>query len=225
MMPGLHRHGRESLRGARLALGLALVALAAGGATAADTAPPPTVLLLFSLRSTAPAVPEAERAFRSEVEKVYNPLNIQVEHLDVPDESAARYAADRGLLREKYAGRRIDVVVTCASGPLSRNREVLFPSVGGVLGREPASVEDAGCLGRDRVRGTVDRRTIGVALDLHPEARGSCSSAAPSPQDKASGSSPAGSSRRRPLAWRSSRWADSISRTSSCASRSSAGTA
>ena len=182
------------MRGARLALGMALVAVAAGGATAADTAPPPTVLLLFSLRSTAPAVPEIETAFRSQVEKAYGaPVDIQVEHLDVPDESAAPYTRRIvDLLCEKYAGRRIDVVVTMrleALRLLLENREVLFPGVPVVFSDvSRASVE--GMRLPPDVTGafvrTADQRTVSVALDLHPEARRVVLVGGSSPQDKAS---------------------------------------
>jgi len=162
------------LRGARLALGIALAAGAAGGATAADSAQPPTVLLLFSLRNTAPAVSEIEASFRSELEKAYGaPVDIQVEHLDVPDESAAPYARRIvDLLREKYAGRRIDVVVTMrleALRLLLDNREALFPGVPVVFSDvSRASVE--GMRLPPDVTGafvrTADQRTVSVALDL-----------------------------------------------------------
>ena len=182
------------MRGARLALGIGLAAVAAGGATAAETAPPPTVLLLFSLRSTAPAVSEIEASFRGEVEKAYGaPVDIQVEHLDVPDESAAPYARRIvDLLREKYAGRRIDVVVTMrleALRLLLDNREALFPGVPVVFSDvSRASVE--GMRLPSDVTGafvrTADQRTVSVALDLHPEARRVVLVGGSSPQDKAS---------------------------------------
>ena len=165
-MPRLHGHGRDPLRGARLALGMALVAVAAGGATAADPAPPPTVLLLFSLRSTAPAVSEIEASFRSEVEKAYGaPVDLQVEHLDLPDESVVPYARRIvDLLREKYAGRRIDVVVTMrleALRLLLENREALFPGVPVVFSDVSRSERggDAAASGRDR----------GLRQDRRPE--------------------------------------------------------
>ncbi len=204
------------MRGARLALGMALVAVAAGGATAADTAPPPTVLLLFSLRSTAPAVPEIERAFRSQVEKAYGaPVDIQVEHLDVPDESAAPYTRRIvDLLCEKYAGRRIDVVVTMrleALRLLLENREVLFPGVPVVFSDVSRASVEGMRLPPDVTGAFVGPRTRGRSAWRSTSIRrlaGSCSSAAPHPQDKASEAFARALVEKKAPAWRSSRWAD-----------------
>ena len=69
------------------ALGAALVALAPGAARAASGAvDTPSALLLFSLRSTAPAVREIESAFRGVLETGYgSPVDLHVEYLDLPD--------------------------------------------------------------------------------------------------------------------------------------------
>ena len=223
------------MRGARLALGMALVAVAAGGATAADSAPPPTVLLLFSLRSTAPAVSEIEASFRSEVEKAYGaPVDIQVEHLDVPDESVVPYARRLvDLLREKYAGRRIDVVVARrleALRFLLENREALFPGVPVVFSDVSRRSVEGLRLPPDVTGAFVRyRRTRGRSAWPSTSIRrlaGSCSSAAPHPQDKAF------EAFARRLVEDEGPWhggllagRPSISTTSSCGFRSSAGTA
>ena len=120
-------------------------------------------------------------------------MDIQVEHLDVPDESAAPYTRRIvDLLREKYAGRRIDVVVTMrleALRLLLENREALFPGVPVVFSDvSRASVE--GMRLPPDVTGafvrTADQRTVSVALDLHPEARRVVLVGGSSPSDKAS---------------------------------------
>jgi formate hydrogenlyase transcriptional activator len=181
------------LRGARLALGIALAAVAAGGATAADTATPPTVLLLFSLRSTAPAVSEIEASFRGEVEKAYGaPVDLQVEHLDLPDASVVPYARRLvDLLREKYGGRPVDVVVVQEGQALRfllENREALFPGVP-VVFTDVTRRSVAGLRLPPDVTGAFlvleGQRTVRVALDLHPEARRVVLFSGSSPADKA----------------------------------------
>ena len=167
------------MRGARLALGMALVAVAAGVATAADPAHPPTVLLLFSLRSTAPAVSEIEASFRGEVEKTYGaPVDLQVEYLDLPDASVVPYARRLVvLLQERYAGRRLDVVVVEEGQALRfllENREALFPGVP-VVFTDVTRRSLTGLRLPPDVTGAFQvlegQRTVRVALDLHPEAR------------------------------------------------------
>ena len=122
------------MRGARLALGIALVAVAAGGATAADTAPRPPCSSSSrcaapprpSPRSRGPSGARSRRAYGA-------PVDLQVEHLDLPDASVVPYARRLvDLLREKYAGRRVDVVVVEEGQALRfllENREALFPGV------------------------------------------------------------------------------------------------
>jgi PAS domain S-box-containing protein len=171
-----------------------LAAVAAGEAPAAETAPPPTVLLLFSLRSTAPAVSEIEASFRGAVEKAYGaPVDLQVEHLDLPNASAVPYARRLvDLLQAKYAGRRIDVVVTMrleALRLLLDNREALFPNVPVVFSDVSRASVEGMRLPSDVIGAfvrTADQRTVSVALDLHPEARRVVLVGGSSPQDKAS---------------------------------------
>ena len=181
------------MRGARLALGIVLAALTAGGPSAADSAHPPTVLLLFSLRSTAPAVSEMEVSFRGEVEKAYGaPVDLQVEYLDLPDASVVPYARRLvELLREKYEGRHVDVVVVQEGQALRfllENREALFPGV-------PVVFTDVTRRSLEGLRLPPDvtgafqvlegQRTVSVALDLHPEARRVVIVAGSSPADRA----------------------------------------
>jgi PAS domain S-box-containing protein len=170
-----------------------LAALTAGGVSAADSTHPPTVLLLFSLRSTAPAVSEIEGSFRGELEKSYGaPVDLQVEYLDLPDASVVPYARRLvELLREKYSGRRVDVVVV-EEGQALRfllgNREALFPGV-------PVVFTDVTRRSVERLHLPPDvtgaflvlegQRTVRVALDLHPEARRVVLVAGSSPADMA----------------------------------------
>jgi formate hydrogenlyase transcriptional activator len=175
-----------------LALGVALTAVVALGAPPSETVPP-TVLLLFSLRTTAPAVSEMEGSFRGEVEKSYGaPVDLQVEHLDLPDASALPYARRLvDLLREKYAGRRPDVVVVEEGQALRfllENREALFPGVP-VVFTDVTRRSIAGLRLPPDVTGAFlvleNQRTVQVALDLHPGARRMVLVAGSSPADKA----------------------------------------
>jgi formate hydrogenlyase transcriptional activator len=181
------------LRGSRLAIGVALAAVAAGGAAVAETSPPPTVLLLFSLRTTAPAVSEMEGSFRGEVERAYGAaVDLQVEHLDLPDASVVPYARRLvDLLHEKYAGRHVDVVVAQEGQALRfllENREALFPGVP-VVFTDVTRRSIAGLTLPPDVTGAFlvleGQRTIRVALDLHPEARRVVLFAGSSPADRA----------------------------------------
>jgi hypothetical protein len=137
------------------------------------------VLMLFSLRSTAPTVTNVETTFRRVVEeKLGSPVDLRVEYLDLPDEGAVPYArrlAD--LLAEKYAGQPIDVVVVQRPEALAfllQNREALFPRVPIVFTdvspdelvrlKPPADVTGA-------LRVTGGQGTVSVALDLLPDTR------------------------------------------------------
>ena len=181
------------MSGMRLAVGLAVAAAVSGAATATDRSAPPTVLLLFSLRSTAPAVSEIEGSFRGEVEKSYGaPVDLQVEYLDLPDASVVPYARRLvDLLREKYSSRRVDVVVVQEGQALRfllGNREALFPGVP-VVFTDVTRRSLAGLRLPPDVTGAFQvlegQRTVRVALDLHPEARRVVLVAGSSPSDRA----------------------------------------
>ena len=180
------------MKTAGLALGIALTAVAARGAPPSETVPP-TVLLLFSLRTTAPAVSEMEGSFRGEVEKSYGaPVDLQVEHLDLPDASDLPYSRRLvDLLREKYAARRPNVIVVQEGQALRfllENREELFPGVP-VVFTDVTRRSLAGLRLPPDVTGAFlvleNQRTVSVALDLHPEARRVVLVAGSSPADKA----------------------------------------
>ena len=181
------------MKGVRFALGIALAAVASPSAIAAETATPPAVLVLFSLRSTAPAVTEIEASFRGEVEKAYAaPVDLHIEHLDLPDAAVAPYARRLvDLLREKYAGRRLDVVVVEEGQALRfllENREALFPGVP-VVFTDVTRRSIAGLSLPPDVTGVLlvleGQRTVRVALDLHPGARRVVLVAGSSPADRA----------------------------------------
>ena len=181
------------MKGVRFALGIALAAVASPSAIAAETTTPPAVLVLFSLRSTAPAVTEIEASFRGEVEKAYGaPVDLHIEHLDLPDAAVVPYARRLvDLLREKYAGRRLDVVVVEEGQALRfllENREALFPGVP-VVFTDVTRRSIAGLSLPPDVTGVFlvleGQRTVRVALDLHPGARRVVLVAGSSPADRA----------------------------------------
>jgi hypothetical protein len=73
-------------------LGLLLVLIVLGESAWAEVVRSPTVLFLFALRSTAPAVHETEVAFRDSLEKGFGaPVDVHVEYLDLPDASVVPY--------------------------------------------------------------------------------------------------------------------------------------
>ena len=140
---------------------------------------PRTVLMLFALRSTAPAVAELESAFRRTVEEgLASPVDFHVEYLDLPEATDAPYAPElTALLRTKYAGRQFDLVAVQQSSALAfllQTREELFRGV-------PVLFFDVGRSEFERLRPPADvtgallaterQRTIDVALDLVPGAR------------------------------------------------------
>ena len=93
-----------------------------------------SVLMLFSLRSTAPAVAELESTFRRTVESgLASPVDFHVEYLDLPETTGAPYAPElTALLRRKYAGRQFDLIAVQQSPALAfllQNREALFSGV------------------------------------------------------------------------------------------------
>ena len=140
---------------------------------------PRLVLMLFSLRSTAPAVAELETTFRRTVESgLASPVDFHVEYLDFPEATGAPYAPElTALLRKKYAGRQFDLVAVQQSEALAfllQNRETLFPGV-------PVVFLDVVRSEYERLRPPADvtgallvlegQRTVDVALDLVPDAR------------------------------------------------------
>ena len=167
-------------RGAWRWIWIPLLALPmSGAAPPPQAARPPSILLLFSLRNTAPAVAAMEAGFRETVEKRLGaPVDLHVEYLDLPDASAVSYGKLlTDLLREKYAGRPIDIVV--AAGPealqyLRVNRDSLFSSAQAVFVNVDRASLGGGPLPRDTTGSILpmeEQKTVRVALDLHPDAK------------------------------------------------------
>jgi PAS domain S-box-containing protein len=167
-------------RSSQVGIATTLLFLAALGVAYADEqSRPRSVLLLFSLRSTAASVGPLESAFRETLEKSFEgPVDFHVEYLDLPDASNVPYGQRlTDLLREKYAGRPIDVVVAARMETLRyllQNREALFPGVPVVFtdisrqdfGKGPLPADTTGAF-----LSMEGQKTVDVALDLHPEAQ------------------------------------------------------
>ena len=135
--------------------------------------------MLFSLRSTAPAVAELETTFRRAVESgLASPVDFHVEYLDLPETTGAPYAPElTELLRKKYAGRQLDLVAVQQSEALAfllHHRETLFPGV-------PVVFMDVVRSEFEQLRPPADvtgsflvlegQRTVNVAFELVPGAR------------------------------------------------------
>jgi hypothetical protein len=176
------RDGRRPTRRALLGLALtamALAALASSRTARAEGQRPPTVILLFSLRSTAPAVAEMERGFRTSLDAGYGaPVDLHVDYLDLTDTSTPAYGRQLAtLLREKYAGRPVDGVVAERAeglGFVLQHRERVFPGARVVF--TEVTREGLEALGPPSdVTGVFlvnsGQRTVKVALDLHPDTR------------------------------------------------------
>ena len=144
-----------------------------------DLQRPRTVLMLFSLRSTAPAVAELETTFRRTVESgLASPVDFHVEYLDLPETTGAPYAPElTALLRRKYVGQQFDLIAVQQSPALAfllQNREALFSGV-------PVVFFDVGRAEFEALRPPADvtgalhvnerQRTVDIALDLVPDAR------------------------------------------------------
>ncbi len=158
----------------------------AGAAAAAAPGPPenghariPAVLLLFPLRSNAPVLTTMVATYREKLETALRgPIDLHVEYLDLPDAADTAYGRRlTELLREKYAGRPIEVVVAHrieALTFLQQNRGILFPGASVVfmdvarqdLGNDPLTPNTTGIFLE-----AAGQRTVRVALDLHPDAR------------------------------------------------------
>jgi signal transduction histidine kinase len=156
---------------------LALAALGAAPGTArAQTGPPRTVLTIHWGSEHFPGTSSVDAAIRSAVlSNPRMPVNYFAEYLeseDFPVETAS--IALRDAIRLKFRGRRIDLVITNASGALQfavRFREELFPGVPIVfigvavpqIATDPAVRGITGV-----VRDTAFVETGELALQLHP---------------------------------------------------------
>ncbi len=168
-----------SRKGAALRLIVPVLAMSALAAAPDDPeVRPRSVLLLFSLRSTAASVAPLESAFRTTLEKTLDaPVDFHVEYLDLPDSANVPYGRRlTELLREKYAGRRIDVVVTArmeALNYLLQNRKALFPGVPLVftdIARQDVADKPLPPDATGAFLVMEGQKTVDVALDLHPDA-------------------------------------------------------
>ena len=156
-----------------------LVGVAPAALAAQPSGGVPTVMVVFSLRSTAPSVAEMEPTFRRALAStIGSNVDLHVEYLDLSDSSSPACEKQLvALLREKYAARRFDVLITDrpeALGFVLRHRTALFTGVPVVF--TDVTRESAGTLSLPPdVTGTYlvteHLRTARVALELHPTAR------------------------------------------------------
>ena len=141
-------------------------------------APPRTVLMLSSERSELPSIPAFERGLRQNFSESNGTTEFFVEYLDFGRfPGQAQEAAFARYLRDRYSGRRIDVIVPfheAAFEFLLAHREELFPGVPVVAaGIERRSVEGRK-LPPDITTIPVIYdydRTLELALALQPDAQ------------------------------------------------------
>ena len=156
-----------------------LAAAVVAGATAARAADDKTVLVIYAETRLLPAVANIDQAIRSTLQsRSPAPIRFYTEYLDLswfadaaPENLLAR------LLKEKYAGRNIDVVMPCGEAAIRfvvRERAGLFPAVPIVFcGADREAIRDV-VLAPDVTGVTmfIDWAAIvELALRLHPGTR------------------------------------------------------
>jgi hypothetical protein len=141
--------------------------------------PLPSVLVVFSLRSTAPGPSEMEPVFRKTLDTLNGvPIDLQIEYIDLTDRSDAAYEARLvELLREKHAAQTFQVVIADRPEslrfvikyrePLFHNAPIVFADVfPATFATMPAAPEMTGILLNSDALRTVD-----AALRLQPNAK------------------------------------------------------
>ena len=136
------------------------------------------MLILYGERLDLPAIRAAEQSLRETFAASAAPqVEWFAEYFDFARFPTEEHEANlTRYLRERYAGRRIDLIMPVSSLSLRfvlRHREEIFPGVPVVYGVQSAAEVDVGALPSDvtgvaaemDVRGTVD-----LALRLEPEA-------------------------------------------------------
>src|SRR2546428_10000160 len=127
-------------------LAVATSVVAPVAATAADDK---TVLLIYAEARLLPAIVTADHAIRSTIQSRWpSPVRLYTEYLDLswfPTEGQERQLGR--LMKQKYAGRNIDLVMACGDAALRfalRERASLFPDVPiGFCAAEDESIRDA----------------------------------------------------------------------------------
>ncbi|MFL5277270.1 MAG: ABC transporter substrate binding protein [Myxococcales bacterium] len=160
----------------------AFAAIAAGvlaAGTAARAAEENTILAIYAETRLVPVVATIDDAIRSTLQSRSSvPVRFHTEYLDLSwftgigaDELLAR------LLKEKYAGRKIDVVIPCGDAALRfalRERDALFPGIPIVFCTADREAIDEAALGPDVTGVTIFLDWAGtaeLALRLHPGTR------------------------------------------------------
>jgi PAS domain S-box-containing protein len=157
-----------------------LLAALAGAAGARDERPPSRqrqILLIFAVSRLLPAVVEIDRAFRAAVKASPEQVYFHTEYLD-PDLLSGEAEEDLGrLLRRKYGGTKLDLVVPAGSAALRfavRHRDDLFHGSPIVFVSVDRGAAADVALGPD-VTGvwlTLGwARTVDIALRLQPDLR------------------------------------------------------
>jgi len=115
---------------ARRLVCLLFVLLSAWATNGAAEQAPKTVLLLYGEATTLPGATALDEEIRTQLPKAAGPIHFYTEHLDAawfPNPAVQRGIAD--VLRRKYKGRKIDLVIAAAPGALQfalGHRAVLF---------------------------------------------------------------------------------------------------
>ena len=164
---------------ARLVVAVILLGCWPVHAAAQRVSDTPSVLMLFSLRSTAPSLASTEIAFRRTLEQSLGAaVEFHLEYLDLPDGENEHVGQRlRDLLAAKYTKDQFDVIVPQGTEALQfvlHHRDTLFPGIPVVFSHVSRDQLRRLQLPKD-VTGSVvvidGQRTGQVAVDLWPETK------------------------------------------------------
>ncbi len=159
---------------------LALLAIGALAAHAAETAPPGVLIIHSNQRPTLAAIVIEDTLRRVVPDLLQRPVEMYSEYLDIERTPMEGYAdAQAEFLRRKYAGRNIRVIVAAAPDAVKfvvGSRDRMLPGVPVVHIALPRDQLQRMALPPDVVGKTVDldasaAATLDLALHLQPDAR------------------------------------------------------
>jgi PAS domain S-box-containing protein len=169
------RRDKRSAKVFWLALAFLLFALAAHPVCAQPAVTPKRVLVLYWDNKDFPGNARFDENFKAQLDLVAPDTEYYPEYMETTRFQGADQSFFHDYLRQKYAGRNIDVLVATADIPLkffSRYRSDLFPNVPIIfVTNEPPPSENiltgAGMTGI--IHQSTYRETIALALRLHPD--------------------------------------------------------
>src|SRR5436190_1031884 len=170
------QRGKRPVKLCLLALAVLLFPAASLTVRAQPAATPKRVLVLFWDNKDYPGNIKFDESFKAQLDFVAPDAGYYPEYMETTRFQGADQSFFRDYLKQKYANRKIDVVVTSADVPLKfliQYRADLFPNVPIVfVANSPPSAEHivsgAGMTGITNQ--STYRETMDLALTLHPDA-------------------------------------------------------